>query len=429
MLSSALRLVWPLLFGIGLLMLGNGLQGTLLGLRAELEGFGRAVTGVVMAGFFAGFLLGSIWTPRAVRTVGYVRVFAALSAVASASILAHALVVDALTWGLIRVLTGFCFAGIFVIAESWLNDRAPNAARGQLLAVYMALSFAGMGGGQFLLNVADPQAPDLFILVSILISLAVVPLLLSATPLPGVDVPRPVPLRRLFSASPLGTVGTFTAGIANGTIFGMGAVYAGALGLSVARIALFMGLLIAGAAVLQWPIGKLSDVVDRRRVIVGVTFLAAVAALVSDRVAGAEGTGPLLVIAIFGGLSLSVHSLSLAYTNDYLEQDELMAASSGLVLVLGVGSVLGPVLAGSAIALFGPSGFFYWLAGAHVALGAFAVWRMTQREALPEGEQVPYVAAPLQGPEMATGLPDDAADAASATVPGAEHGEPRERDV
>lgn len=409
MLLPALRFVWPLLFGICLLMLGNGLQGSLVGLRADIEGFGRAATGVIMGGFYGGFLAGSMWTPRAVRFVGHVRVFAALSAVASASILAHAIAVNALAWGVIRVVMGFCFAGIVVVAEHWLNDRAPLEARGQVLSVYMAISFAGVGGGQFLLNVAEPRSAALFIIVSILISLAAVPLLLSAKPSPDMSLPRPVTLRRLYAASPLGTVGTFVAGVANGTVFGMGAVYAGAEGFSVSQTALFMGSLVAGAAVLQWPIGRLSDVVGRRRVITGVTLLAGTAALVADRIAGGAGLASMLPIALVGGLSLSIHSLSLAYTNDYLERDELVAASGGLVLALGIGSIAGPVAVGGLMTLLGPSAFFYVLAANHVALGAFALWRATQREALPEDEQAPYVAAPLHGSEYAISAAEEAA--------------------
>lgn len=399
--------VWALLLGIGLLMLGNGLQGSLLGVRAAQEGFGSSLTGLVMSGFFVGFLLGSTWTPRAVRRVGHIRVFAALAAIASVAILIHALLVHPAVWAVMRFVTGLCFAGIFVVAESWLNDRAANEMRGQLLAIYMATTFLGMGGGQLMLNVASPQRADLFILVSVLISLAVVPILLSASPAPESAAPKPVGLGHLYKVSPLGTVGTFGAGMTNGTVFGMGAVYAHQAGLSVAEVSIFMGALILGAAVLQWPIGKLSDLIDRRKVITATTFAAAATALVANQAAGWADVWLLALAGLFGGLGLTIHSLCLAYTNDYLEPAEMVAASSGLVLVLGMGSILGPLLVGWIMDLVGPPGFFWWLAGVHAAIGVFAIWRMTRRASLPAEAQGPYVAVPARSSPVATAAAEE----------------------
>lgn len=203
-LLLTLRAVWTLLFGIGLLMVANGLQGSLLGIRAEAEGFEPASIGLIMSGFFVGLLAGSLWTPSAVRLVGHVRVFAAMSAIASVSILLHALFVDELSWWAIRCVTGFCYAGILVVAESWLNDRAPDETRGQILALYMAVSFGGVAASQMLLNLASSEEATLYMLVSILISLAVVPLLLRSTPLPDVESGTPISLKEVARASPLG---------------------------------------------------------------------------------------------------------------------------------------------------------------------------------------------------------------------------------
>jgi MFS family permease len=385
---------WPLFFGIGLLMLGNGLQGSLLGVRATREGFGSGVTGLVMACFFAGFLLGSTWTPHAVRRVGHIRVFAAVTAIASITILLHGLLIDAVLWGVMRFVTGLSYAGVFVVAESWLNDRSTNATRGQLLGMYMITIFAGMGGGQLLLNVASPSGSDLFMVASVLISMAVVPMLLSASPTPAARPPHPVPLWRLYRVSPLGTVGTFAAGITNGTVFGMGAVYAQRVGLSVAEISLFMAGLIGGGAILQWPLGKLSDHVDRRLVILVTTFAAA--AVAAGVVSGWSDPWLLVLVTLFGGLGLAIHSLCLAYTNDYLAPEEMVAGSSGLVLVLGAGFVLGPPVAGGLMSLAGPAGFFGWLAFVHAAIGVFALSRMSRREHARGEEQAPYVAMPAQ---------------------------------
>ncbi|MEM7652728.1 MAG: MFS transporter [Pseudomonadota bacterium] len=397
---AALVSAWALLVGMGLLMLGNGLQGSLLGLRAGLEGFGSALTGILMACFFAGFLVGSVLTSRIVRRVGHIRTFAALVSVASVAILVHAVFIEPVVWGLMRLTTGICFAGIFVVAESWLNARADNHTRGQMLSIYMLFSFGGMAGGQLMLNLADPSGTHLFIMVSVVISVAVLPILLSNTAAPTPEGPQSIGLRRLYTVSPLGVVGTFAAGTVNGTLFGMGAVYAGAIGLEVSDIALFMMATILGAVALQWPIGKISDLIDRRIVLTSVTFLAALAALLAAVLTPTNATQGqsgdlilfLLATALFGGLSLSLHPLSLAYTNDYLEPTELVGASGGLVLILGAGSIIGPLAVGTLIAVTGPDGFFYWLLSIHAAVGLFALWRMTQRAAVPNAEQGSYVA-------------------------------------
>lgn len=399
---AAARGSWPLLIGIGLLLLGNGLQSSLLGVRADIESFGSTLTGVVMSGYFAGFLLGSTWTPRAVRRVGHIRVFAALAALASVAILIHSLIVEPVVWGLMRVLTGVCYAGLYVVSESWLNARADNATRGRLLSIYMVISYIGMGGGHLTLNLADPARADLFMLVSVAISVAVVPILLSATRAPETATPTPVSLRALYRISPLGSVGTLATGIANGAVFTMGAVYARSVGLSVAEVSLFMAAIIAGGAIFQWPLGRLSDRFDRRAVITGVTFVAAALAILADRIAGLSDLGLLGAMALFGGATLSMYSLCVAHTNDHLSSDQLVAASSGLVFANGVGAILGPSIAGAAMDLHGPSGFFGWLAVVHGAIGVYGLWRMTQRPAPSQDEQGPYVAMPARSSPFAT---------------------------
>lgn len=393
---------WALFLGMGLLMLGNGLQGSLLGIRASHEGFGTAVTGLIMSGFFAGFLLGSVWTPGAVQKVGHIRVFAALAALASGTILIHALLIVPSVWWGMRFVSGVCFSGIFVIAESWLNDRTENDIRGQILALYMITMFLGMGSGQLMLNLADPGRADLFIIASVVISLAVVPLLLSASPAPEIIQPRSTSLKRLLKASPLGVVGTFSAGLTNGSVFGMGAVFAHARGFSIGEVSAFMGLIIAGAAVTQWPIGKLSDIMDRRLIITAVTFIAATIAILAGLPGLWSNANLLVFAAVFGGLALPIHSLCLAYTNDYLDADERLGASSGLVLVLGSGSIVGPLASGVAMSLMGPGGFFWWLAFIHLGLGFYAVWRMTRRPSLAAADQSPFVATPQQSSLVVT---------------------------
>ncbi len=413
---AAVASVWALLLGMALLMIGNGLQGSLLGVRASLEGFPTPVIGLLMSGYYIGFLAGSTLTPKLVARVGHIRVFGALASLASTVILVHALLVLPVPWGLMRLITGFCYAGLYVVAESWLNNQASNQTRGQLLSVYMVVSLGGMGLGQGLLNVADPAGTKLFILVSILVSLAVIPMLLSARPGPPFAALAKVSPRALYRASPLGVVGMFGTVMAHGAFFGMGAVYGHAAGLSVPEISLLMGLWLLGGVVLQWPIGRLSDGLDRRLVLTTVTFAAALLALAAPVLLGRSGALLLGVVALYGGLALPMYSLCIAHTNDFLKPEQMVQASGTLMLVGGVGASLGPVSAGAVMTWIGPAGFFWWLAAIHAAIGLFAVWRMTQRQALPVAEQGTYVALPPRATPAASALYADAAEAGAAAA-------------
>jgi MFS family permease len=348
----AITSCWALLLGITLLLLGSGLQGSLLGIRAALEGFATIVTGLIMSGYYVGFVAGSMVAPRLVARVGHVRVFAALGALASTTVLMHALLVEPVTWTVLRLATGFCYAGLYVVTESWLNARADNAMRGQLLAVYVALCLVGMALGQLLLNVADPGGVELFVLVSVLVSLGVVPMLLSTGPTPAYEAPVKVRLRHLLSISPLGVVGLFGTVMVHGAFFGMGPVYAAEAGLSVREISLFMSAMLLGGIVLQWPVGRLSDSLDRRKVIALATLLAAGFALAAGMAGGSE-IGLLVAVALFGGMALPMYSLCLAHANDYLRPEEMVPASGSLILMASFGAALGPASASAAMALFG----------------------------------------------------------------------------
>ncbi|MDJ0949848.1 MAG: MFS transporter [Alphaproteobacteria bacterium] len=413
---AAVAGAWALLLGIGLLMLGNGLQGSLLGLRAQMEGFSTIITGVVMSGYYAGFLAGSSFAPMVVRRVGHIRVFAALATVASAAILLHTILLDPISWTGLRLVTGFCYAGLYVVAESWLNDRADNRTRGQLLSVYMIVSLGGMAAGQFFLNLADPGGFTLFILISVLISCAVVPIALTTGPVPAFGEPTRVDLRDLVRVSPLGVFGTMGSGITQGAVLGIGAVYGRQMGLTVPEIAGFMAALILGGVVLQWPIGHLSDRFDRRRVIILVTLLAAVVALAATLVPPAAGALPawwpsvrpdwalFAFAALFGGLCFPLYSLCIAHTNDFLEPRQMVAASSALVMVMGVGAVLGPLAASLTMSVLGPAGMFWFVGAVNGAIGVFAVYRMGRRPSIPLEDQGAYVALPVRGSPVAAAV-------------------------
>jgi MFS family permease len=382
---------WALLLGMGMLMLGNGLQGSLLGLRAISEGFGTTVTGLVMTGYYLGFLAGSTLTPRIVMNVGHVRVFSALASVASVAILIHVAAVEPLTWAAMRFVTGFAYAGVYIVAESWLNDRATNESRGQLLSVYMVVMFSGLALGQLLLNVADPSGFFLFLLTSVMISLAMVPIALTAGPAPAFATTEKLSIRQLYRLSPLGVSGAAATGMAHGTLFALGAVYGDRIGLSVAEISLLMGITVAGGIVAQWPIGRLSDRFDRRRVITVVALLAAIFALLAALLGGTSLAALLTFTFLLGCMSLPMYSLCIAHTNDYLEPAQMIEGGATLVMVGGIGACIGPPVAATLMGAVGPIVFFVFLAGVHAAIGLFAVYRMSQRASMPLEEQGPTI--------------------------------------
>ena len=391
---AAVRSAWALFFGLLLIMIGNGLQSALLGVRAELEGFGASVTGLVMTGYFVGFLGGSRLVPLLIERAGHVRTFAALASLSSISILLHPVFVEPSVWMAMRFLTGVSYAGLYIVCESWLNDRATNETRGQLLAAYMITMMGGVALGSLLLGAAEPARFELFVLISVLLSAAVIPILLSAAPAPVIDRPEAMSIRRLYRFSPLGVVGALFIGTSQGLFFGMGAVYATRAGLTVGETSVFMMMAFLGAIVLTWPIGRLSDILDRRLVITGVTFAAAAAAAAGAFLTGGAKWPLFVAMALFGGCNQPLYSLCIAHTNDYLTPQQMVKASGTLVMVGGVGAIAGPMLAAGAMDLLGAWGYFWGLAALHALLGVFALYRMSKRAATPNELQGAYVAMP-----------------------------------
>jgi MFS family permease len=378
---------------MGVLMLGAGLQGTLLGLRATLEGFPALLTGTIMSCYYVGYVLGTVIVLPLVRQIGHIRVFAALAAVASMAILVQGSFVNPLVWAAMRLVSGLCFAGIYVVAESWLNDRSSRANRGRLLAVYMLVLYVGLGAAQFLLIVSNPLTPNPFMLVSVLISLAMVPIMVSAQQLPARSVPQEVSLPDLYRNSPLGVVGVTVSGLISATIFSMGPVYARLSGLATTKVATFMGVSILAAAVPQYPVGRLSDRMDRRTLIAAVCTLATL-------VAGSIVAFPamphavfLTLAALFSGLVLTLYSLSVSHVNDKLEPAQMVAASSALLLLNGTAAAIGPVLAGALMANFGPRAYFATLATLTGVLAVYDLWRKSRRKPVPPAQKGPFVGA------------------------------------
>jgi MFS family permease len=378
-------------------MLGAGLQGTLLGLRATLEGFPTPVTGIIMSCYYVGYLLGTSAAPRLLRQIGHIRVFAALAAVASATILVQASFVQPVVWAVTRLLSGVCFAGIYVVAESWLNDRASHTNRGRLLALYMVVLYVGLGAAQFLLILANPSTQTPFMLVSVLISLSMVPIAVSAQQLPQPALPKKVSYGELYRNSPLGVVAVSVSGMISAIVFSMGPVYARLRGLGNTGIATFMAVSILAAVLTQYPVGRLSDRTDRRTVIAAVCTLATI-------VAGsivAFGNMPhalfLLLAALFSGSALTLYSLSVSHVNDKLEPAQMVDASSALLRLNGGAAAFGPVLAGSLMHAFGPSAYFTTLATLTGALTIYDLWRKSRRKPVPPEQKGPFINAQPQG--------------------------------
>lgn len=378
---SVLRNSWPLLLGIMLLMVGNGMQGTLLGIRGQIEGISTFQMSLVMSAYFAGFLLGSRTVPDLIRNVGHVRVFAALGSLISAVLILYATAPNWIAWTFMRVLIGFSFSGVYITAESWLNAASTNENRGQALSAYMIVQMIGIIAAQLLMNTGDPSGYLLFVIPSVLVSLAFTPILLSAAPAPAFETIQRMSFGRLWQASPLGCVGIFLMGGVFSALFGMASVWGTQAGLSVKEISAFVAAIYVGGLLLQYPIGWASDRMDRRKLILGLGVVGALS------MAAVFVTDPpfavlLVMAALIGGVANPLYSLLLAYTNDFLDNSDMAAASAGLLFINGVGAITGPIVTGWLMEAVGTNGFFLYLALLNAGLAGYAGWRMTRRPAL-----------------------------------------------
>ena len=383
---NLLKGTWALFFGVGMMMLANGLQGSLIGIRASLEGYSASAAGIILTGYYAGFLLGALYIPQRIKNVGHVRTFAALASIASISILIQSLHVSFLGWFLMRFISGICFVGLYTVAESWVNDLTDNEHRGQALSIYMIVSMAGSAFGQLFLNIANPETATLFMIVSILISVSLVPILIVVSKQPDFSVAKFFTIKELYKASPLGVVAAIMTGLAHGTLWGIGSIYGLKNGLSIEQVSIFMFTFVIGGAINQYLVGYLSDKYDRRTIIVIVAFLASIFAVLAVLIGGSF-IALIIITFIFGGLTVPLYALAIAHTNDFLEKDEMVAASAGIQLAGGVGLTIGPIIGGLSLDLIGASGFWIFLFLIHALLGVFGLFRMQIREAVPLEEQ------------------------------------------
>lgn len=369
---------WALMLGMMLLMVGNGLQGTLIGIRGEIEGFSTIELSIVMSAYFVGFLGASQLVPELIRRVGHVRVFAALASFISAVLIAYPLLTNPIFWSLGRVVIGFCYCGVYITAESWLNNSVDNEKRGQALSLYMIVQMVGIVSAQGVLALGNPNDYSLFIIISILVSISFAPILLSISPAPAFERTKLMTLSRLFTSSPLACVGMFLLGGVFSAQFGMSAVFGAQIGLSLSQISLFVASFYIGAMIFQYPIGWVSDKMDRRLLIL---LISAASATGSASAYFAGGYFFALVFAAFlvGGLTNPLYSLLIAHANDFIEYEDMASAAAGLLFVNGVGAVSGPIILGYAMNAYGPEIFFVIIALLMATLAIYAGYRMTQR--------------------------------------------------
>jgi len=393
---------WALFTGFGIIVISHGFQGNLLGIRSVIENFDFIVTGIMMSAYFVGFFIGATVVPKLVTKVGHIRVFAAFASMASLSSLIHVLFVDPYVWILARFLTGFSMIGIFIIVESWLNDRANNKTRGKVLSLYMLITYVGMALGNFLLNVSDPKYYAPFILISLLFSIALIPILLTKRKPPKFRKNSSIKIKELFKISPFGTVSMFCTGFIFAPIFSLLSVYSVTMKLSIFETSLLLvGVMLAGA-LFQWPIGSLSDKYDRRKIVIGSSLAAIIFSLSAIFASGAGNSLPnlfiestvsfnyfstpidktklFIFIILLAGVTLPLFSLNLALVNDYIPKEKFVAAGGGLNIIFGLGAMAGPIMCSILMHFLGPNGFFVHLLIFLFVIIIFGFYRLGQRK-------------------------------------------------
>ena len=401
-MDKVLKNSWALFLGMGAIMLAYGFQGSLLGVRAVKEEFSLTQTGFMMSGYFVGYFIGAITIPNLILRVGHIRIFAAFASIASLVILIHAVFVSPLLWFLLRVLTGISMVSIYTVAESWLNDRASNKNRGSVLSIYMVILYGAMGVGMFFLNFSNPINFEPFILVSIITSGALIPILLTKRKPPTFKKIGTMSILEVYISSPFGMVSSFLYGTIQSALFTLLAVYAAGMNFSIFQISLVTFLLAISGAISQWPIGKLSDIYDRRKVIIIVSFAAAFFALCaifsSSQMYLPDGLATskfwfYVFLILFAFCSLPMFSLILAHTNDFIPKEKFVAAGARLQFIFGLGAMGGPFLCSIFMDIAGLNGFFVFLMFFHILIGIYGVYRSRIRPAV-ENPDSQFVAMP-----------------------------------
>ncbi|MEO1198425.1 MAG: MFS transporter [Pseudomonadota bacterium] len=399
---TALAAVSSLSVSVFLLLCGNGLLFALLPLRAEVEGFSDLSVGLLGSGYFLGMMIGCLVSPSLIRFAGHVRAFAAASAIMTVAPLIHVLAPEPVFWIVIRVLAGLCQAVLFAVIESWMNEKADNTYRGQILAIYNVINYAGLSLGQQFLRLYEPSGHELFLLGAILLSLAAVPVALTRSAAAALPESPRLRLVWLYRLSPVGVLTAAGVGIANGSFFSFAPLFGSEIGLSSSQIASFFSLSLAGAVITLWPLGRLSDMIDRRYVIIGTCLIAALVGWLLFSVATTQGPDALLLIyalgLCFGAFAMPIYALAGAHAADFAEKEELVEVATGLLLVYTLGATIGPTLVSLLNETVSPLALFAFIGAVHMSMALVAAWRMTRREALPADERDAFIAVPRTSP-------------------------------
>ncbi|MGI9235099.1 MAG: MFS transporter [Woeseiaceae bacterium] len=390
-MKNTLASVAALLIGVAILLTGQGLQGTLLPVRASLEDFSTIAIGVMGAAYFLGFTLGCLTGGELVRRVGHVRVFLAMTALGSSAPLLHGLLLHPVAWSLLRMLAGFCFAVLYVVIESWLNDRSSNENRGAVFSTYVMISLSVLAAGQMMTLLYDPSGLELFVVASVLVSLGAIPVALSTSPSPEQPSNVELNVRRLFQISPAGTAGCLTTGLANGAFWSLAPVFTAEVSGDTSLAAWFMTSAVLGGALAQWPLGYASDQIGRRKILLAAAlFGVGIAAAVVTKGASLGFVSVNLLGACWGAVAFPLYAISVAHANDYAEPDEYVMVSSGLLLMYGVGAIIGPFIASLSMAKLGAAGLFGYTGVVHVILCLYVGHRMLRRTRTSTEHQISF---------------------------------------
>lgn len=411
MLIRAIINIWTLLLGIFILQLGNGLQMSLMVLRANFEGFASSLIGIVMSGYYVGILIGSFAIPHLIQKVGHIRVYAAFSATASALILAHLIWANPIFWWNLRFLTGFSLVAMYIVSESWINDHTTRKNRGQILTIYIMLSSLGLAIGQFLLNLGSPESFELFIISSMIISLAVIPMLLTLQSVPDISMPQSkMSIISLFKSSPLAVIAILGIGVCQGSFWALGPNYGILIGFSKSQISIMMALILLGSVALQFPAGRLSDRFDRRLILMAVSLISGILAILSAILLPTGHYSGYIAIFLLGGPLYAVYTIASALVNDNLEPHQMVRASSSLLIIYGLGAITGPILLGFIMSPTFPAIFFYSQAAILIIIAGFASIRSLTTDAVPDEDQNPLISVPPNTSPIAMAINEYEAD-------------------
>jgi MFS family permease len=390
-MKETLKPVTALLISVAILLTGNGLQGTLLPIRASLESFSTISIGFIGAAYFLGFTVGCIFGAELVKRVGHIRVFLAMTALASTTALIHSLILYPWVWVILRMLTGFCFAILFVVIESWINDRSTNQNRGIIFSTYVMITLTVQAIGQLMIMLYEPTGVELFAITSILITLAAIPIALSTSPAPEIKHTTKFNLKKLYKISPAAIIGCLFIGFANGSFWSLAPIFITTLFSDISYTAWFMVSAVIGGALSQWPIGFLSDKIGRRKVIVIIAFLGVfVASLIILSIQSIDFIGISILGAAWGAVSFPMYAVIVAHANDHADPGDYVAVSSGLLLMYGIGAIIGPLLSSLLMALTNASGLFVYIGAMHLLLALYLSYRIIRRDSSPTDDHISF---------------------------------------